>query len=107
MARAAERGSWYPAVVTCGIAAVLAVWALYAFSAAGVISRLPLARTALLVITAVLLARAAAFFVRTSWRPDLSLGFMAWSSGIVLVLGLLFAIGTWQAWPSLTHWTKP
>jgi len=106
MARAAERGSWYPALVTCGIAAVLAVWAAYSFSAAGVIGRMPLARTALVLISAVLIARTALFFVRTSWRPDLSLGFMAWSSAITLVLGLLFAIGTWHAWPTLTNWAK-
>lgn len=106
MARAAERGSWYPPLVTCAIAAVLAVWAQYAFSAAGIISRFPLARTALVLISAVLLTRAAAYFVRTTWRPDLSPSFMAWSSAIALALGLLFTIGTWQAWPSLTNWTK-
>ena len=106
MARAVERGSWCPSLVTCAIAAVLAVWAAYSFSAAGVLARLPLTRTALVLISAVLIGRAGLFLVRTSWRPDLSLTFMAWSSGIVLVLGLLFTIGTWQAWPTLTSWAK-
>jgi hypothetical protein len=106
MGRAAERGSWYPPLVACAIAAVLAVWSAYAFSAAGLMVRLPLARTALVLISAVLIARAALFFVRTSWRPDLSLGFMAWSSAIVLALGLVFAIGAWQAWSALTDWAK-
>ena len=42
MARAAERGSWMPALVTLGIAGLLSVWAAYAFAAAGMIRRLPL-----------------------------------------------------------------
>ena len=103
MARMATQGSWVPAAITMAIAAVLAVWSAYAFSAAGLLARLPLARTALVLISAVLLLRAAAFFVRSSWRPDLSFGFMLWSSLIVLALGLCFTIGTWQAWPELSE----
>ena len=57
MARAAERGSAQPAIITLGIAAVLAVWSAYGFSGAGVIRRLPLLRTALVAISAVYLAR--------------------------------------------------
>ena len=102
MARMAMQGSWVPAVITMAIAAVLAVWAAYAFSGAGLLTRLPLVRTALVLISAVLLLRAAAFFVRSSWRPDLSFGFMLWSSLIVFALGLCFTIGTWQAWPELS-----
>ncbi len=81
-----------------GIAIILAVWAAYAFSAAGVLARLPLTRAALVLIVGVLMLRALLFFVRESWRPDLSFEFMLWSSLIVLGLGLCFAIGTWQAW---------
>lgn len=102
MARAAERGAWTPHLFAIGIAAVLAVWALYALSAAGVIGRLPLTRIALILISAVLLLRALAYFVRDQWRPDLSQGFMLWSSLIVLVMGLCFAIGTWKAYPTLS-----
>jgi putative oxidoreductase len=57
MARMAARGSPFPAVITAGSAAVLAVWALYAFSGAGLIRRLPLLRVALVLIAAVYLAR--------------------------------------------------
>ena len=103
MARAAERGSWYPPLVTVVIAGVLAGWSAYAFSAAGTLPRLPFIRTALILISAVLIMRAAAFFVRTSWRPDLSFGFMAWSSLIVLGLGVCFSVGTWNAWPVLSE----
>ena len=103
MARMAERGALTPSLFTVGIAAVLMIWAAYAFSAAGLIRQLPLARTALVLISLVLMVRALAYFVRDSWRPDLSHSFMLWSSLIVLVLGLCFAIGTWRAWPALSQ----
>ncbi|CAA9321878.1 MAG: hypothetical protein AVDCRST_MAG89-1678, partial [uncultured Gemmatimonadetes bacterium] len=57
MARLAARGSIYPTIVTAGIAVILGVWALYAFSGAGIIRRLPLLRLALALIAAVFLAR--------------------------------------------------
>lgn len=98
IARAVERGASLPHIMALGIAIILAVWAAYAFSAAGVLARLPLTRAALVLIVGVLMLRALLFFVRESWRPDLSFEFMLWSSLIVLGLGLCFAIGTWQAW---------
>ena len=101
MARAAERGEWTPVVVTLGIATVLAIWAAYAFSGAGAIVRLPLLRTGLCLITAIYLGRAAAFVPLQMVRPDLSDAFALWSSLIVLVFGLTYAIGTWRAWPHL------
>ena len=57
MARAAARGSVLPTSITAGIAAILAVWALYAFSGSGLIPRLPLLFPALAVIATVYLAR--------------------------------------------------
>ena len=44
MAQMASAGSWYPAIVTSFIAAMLFTWSLYALSGAGVIPRLPLLR---------------------------------------------------------------
>src|SRR5687768_9713323 len=67
LAQAAERGSPMPAVVTMGIATVLAVWAAYAFSGAGLIPRLPLLRLGLVTISAIYLARA------LLWLPALAL----------------------------------
>ena len=99
---AAQRGSWTPAIVTSAIVCVLAVWALYAFSGAGLLRPLPRTRLALVAISAVLFARASLYFVHPRWRPDLSHEFMAWSSGIVLVMAVCFAAGTIQAWPSLS-----
>jgi len=99
MAQAAERGSAMPALVTAAIAAVLALWAAYAFSGAGLIGRLPLLRVGLIAITAIYLLRGLVlFYPPLLRRSDLSANFLLWSSVIVLAIGLLYAIGTWQAW---------
>ncbi len=102
MARAAERGSAQPAIITLGIAAVLLVWSAYAFAGAGVIRRLPLLRTALVAISAAYLARALVPMPMLLFRPELIDPFVLWSSAIVLVYGLAYAVGTWAAWPRLT-----
>ncbi len=97
--RAAERGSLVPAIMAAMIAAILAGWAAYAFSAAGVILRLPLIRTALVAIAAVLLLRAMMAFVPSAWPPENStFAFIFWTSLICFVMGCCFAIGTWRAW---------
>ena len=103
MARADERGSWTPALMTLGIAAVLTVWAAYAFAGAGLIRKLPLIRTALVAISAIYLVRGLFILDPALFRrPDLTSSFMFWSSLIVLVYGLAYAVGTWQAWPYLS-----
>lgn len=103
VAQAAERGEAMPALMTLGIAAVLAVWAAYAFSGAGRIVRLPLLRAGLVVVSAIYLARGLMGLLPPSaWgRPDLSATFIFWSSAIVFLYGLAYAIGTWRAWPIL------
>ena len=102
MARAAERGSPTPAVITAGIAMVLAVWAAYAFSAAGLIPRLPLIRTALLLITGVYLLRGLAILPMVALQPTHVTAFWIWSSLIVLAYGAVHAVGLWLAWPGLS-----
>jgi hypothetical protein len=101
MVRLAQRGSPRAAVITACIAAVLALWAAYGFSGAGVIPRLPLLRVGLVVIAAIYLARGLAFPVMWVWRSDLSPAFLAWSSAIVLGMGVAYAVGTWAAWGRL------
>lgn len=103
MARMVERGAMMPLIVTVIIAAILATWATYAFAAAGIIGRLPFMRLALVAIAAVLIVRGLMMFVPGLWRPDLSLEFKIWSSLATLVLGALFAIGTVQAWTTLSN----
>ena len=66
MAAGAAAGHWYPPIVTLLIAGMLAVWAAYALSGAGVLQPLPLLAFVLPAITAVYLLRglvAVALFV--------------------------------------------
>ena len=102
IARGVERGDAFPVIVTLVIALILAGWATYAASGAGLIARLPLLRPVLIAITAVYLARGLVLF----WpgllrRPDLSSAFITWSSIIVLAIGAVHAIGLWRAWTML------
>ncbi len=99
MARMAEGGSPVPSLVTVGIAGVLAVWAAYAFAGAGMIPRLPLMRTALVAISAVYLLRGL-LIVPVLMKPGAP-AFDIWSSLIVLVYGMAYAVGTWRAWDQL------
>ena len=101
MARAAERGEIYPALVTFAIAVLLAIAAAYAFAGAGVFRKLPLMRTALIVISGVYLLRGLAL-VPIAFTPAAQTSFNIWSSLIVLGYGIFYAIGTWKAWPSLS-----
>ncbi len=101
MATMAEQGSITPALLTLGIAAVLAIWAAYAFSGAGLLPRLPLLRTGLVVISAIYLLRGLALLPALVINRGEVIPFVLWSSLIVLVYGLAYAIGTWVAWPRL------
>ena len=104
MARLAEQGHWYPAVVTTGIATILLTWAAYAFSGAGLLPRMPLLRTGLVVISTIYLLRGLVLIPAMVTNPAGPAGLTAFtwcSSLIVLVYGLAYAIGTWRAWPDL------
>lgn len=101
MVHAAEAGRRFPAVITAGIVLVLAAWAAYALSGAGVISPLPLMLPALCAITLI-------YLVRGLLGPFLLLGtagrsvrFIVTSSVICLVYGLVHLVGLVQVWGSL------
>ena len=102
MATAAERGAWQPALITIGIAAVLAVWAAFAFSGAGWMRRLPLLRTGLVGISSIYLLRGLVLFHAMIFVPKAVTPFLIWSSLIVLVYGSTYALGTFKAWPTLS-----
>ena len=101
MAQADEAGHWMPAIMTTGIAILLAVWAAYAFSGAGMIRRLPLIRTALVIISAIYLLRGL-FIIPIMIEPALRTPFNIWSSLIVLGFGIVYLLGTRQAWSQLS-----
>ena len=101
MATMAEQGSMTPTLLTLGIAVILAIWAAYAFSGAGLLPRLPLLRTGLVTISAIYLLRGLALIPALIINRGNVMPFVLWSSLIVLVYGLAYATGTWQAWPNL------
>ncbi|MBI3898314.1 MAG: hypothetical protein HY308_08455 [Gammaproteobacteria bacterium] len=94
----AEEGSAIPNIVTFAIALLLFVWALYAFSGAGLIRRLPLLRTALVGIAFIYLLRGLAIIPAWFATADDADPFLLWSSLICLVYGLCYAIGAKQVW---------
>lgn len=110
MARMAERGSPAPTLVTLGIAAVLAMWMLYALSGAGVIRRLPLLRLGLVLIAAVYLGRGILGIPLVLLGDDpyaaqlqAKMTFMVVTSAVCIVLGLCYAAGAAQPWKQNPH----
>ena len=101
MARAVEAGKARPTLITLAIAALLFLWAAYAFSGAGTITRLPFSRAALAGICFVYLARAFCFPLLKPVFPENSGTFWLVSSSICLVMGLLYAFGMISLWATL------
>jgi hypothetical protein len=105
MARLAARGSFYPTIVTAAIAAVLAVWTLYALSGAGAIRPLPFLRPGLVLIAAVFLARGVlgipmVLFTNGPYANELKerMTFMAVTSAVCIAVGLCYAAGAARVW---------
>lgn len=92
----AEQGHWYPVLVTCLIALMLAVWSLYALSGAGLIRRLPWLRSGLSGIAAIYLLRGVTFPVIMPAFPDNSMTFWMVTSFTSLVIGGFYAVGTYR-----------
>ncbi|MEP3225374.1 MAG: hypothetical protein ABJO01_05320 [Parasphingorhabdus sp.] len=102
MAQMAEKGSAYPVIITLAIAAILAIWAWFAFAGAGLLWRPPLLRTGLFAISAVYLLRGLVLVPMFFVTPDKINAFAIWSSLIVLIYGFFYSFGTWKSWASLS-----
>ena len=102
LAAMAEKSMWYPVVLTLGITVVLFVWALYAFSGAGIIRRFPFLKIGLVVISAIYLIRGIAIIPAYLVKPEIVDEFLVWSSLICLVDGLAYAVGARQVWTKLS-----
>ena len=101
MASAAAAGRFYPAVVTFGIAVVLAVWSAYALSGAGVIGPLPLLRLVLILITGVYLVRGLTIVPLLMFSRSKSTPFLLWSSLVCILYGAVHLLGLTQVWSRL------
>jgi hypothetical protein len=101
MALLSEQGSIQPTLITSVIVLVLSIWSMYAFSAAGVIFKLPLIRLALVLIALIYLARGIVGFFLINAPMGRSPEFWVWSSAICLFFGIVHLIGLKQQWASL------
>jgi len=101
MATMAEQGLAYPTIITLIIFSVLSLWSAYAFSAAGLIIRLPFIRLALSLITLIYLLRGLAGFTLMDNPMGRSAEFWLWSSIICLIFGIFHAIGLKKQWAKL------
>lgn len=98
MALMAERGDAYPTIVTSLLCVILFGWSAYALSGAKKLPKLPLLKTGLSAISAVLIFRGisglfALFFVNNAYMQSHKT-FMLVSSLICLLFGALFLYGT-------------
>lgn len=99
IAQQVEAGQWMPALITLLISSLLLIWALYAFSGAGLIRKLPMLRTALVLISSVYLVRGIAGFFLPLWVDEPmvqqnSLTFWWVSSSVCCIFGGFYAVGT-------------
>jgi hypothetical protein len=92
MARAAEKGSSIPALVTFGIALVFFVWGLYALAGAQVIPELPWTRAILIVIAAIYVLRGVGVVLIPVFGIKLN-SFLIVTSLVSLAVGLIHAAG--------------
>ena len=98
MARLADAGHWYPSVITLFISLVLVIWSLYALSGAKLLPKLLFLKFILVSISVVFLSRGVGFMFLKPMFPNNSEIFWFVSSSICFIIGMLYAIGTWQIW---------
>ncbi len=106
MAVMAENGSIKPTLITSGIAVVLALWAIYAWSGAGVFPKMPFLKAGLVRITGVYLVRGVVGLIvpHVSNHPAVeanSKSFWFWSSIICLVFGITHLMGIISVWSTV------
>jgi hypothetical protein len=109
IARLAEQGSPVPALLTLCIAAIFAVFSLYAFSGSGVLRRLPLVRLVLLMIGTIFALRGIAVIPQLiqmahQGRPLLHRAVVF--SAVSLCIGVIYLLGTALQWNALAPGRK-
>ncbi len=107
MVQMSQKGMLFPSVITFFIAAALAIWGLYAFSAAGVIRTLPFLKTITTIIALIYTLRGLLIFPALILNEGLKgwngmdNTFWIWSSLISLTIGLFYFIGLTSVWSKI------
>lgn len=101
MASMAARGDIYPTIITLFIALILLIWSLYAFAGAGLIHKLPFMKFCLCSISAIFFARGFGALIMMPFLKPLQTPFLFWSSLIVLLYFIAYALGTYFNWKNL------
>ncbi len=106
MAQLAEAKSIKPILVTIGIALMLLFCAVYAWSGAGIIAKVPFLKYILMLITAVYMIRGLVGIIAPyiSTHPAISANsksFWFWSSLVCLVVGVVHFYGVAVHWSTL------
>lgn len=108
MADADASGSWIPDILTLAVACAFLVSALYAFSGAGLIRRLPLLKVVLIVIAIVYILRGLGVlgdlmnYFQLGHYPFRNIVF----STVALLTGIVYATGIIKGFPYLSVQTK-
>ncbi|MGE6461570.1 hypothetical protein ACQKC7_07305 [Pseudoalteromonas tetraodonis] len=102
MAKMAEAGDSHPTIVTSVLVLILSIWSVYGLSGARLITKLPLLRTALVLISLIYVSRGVLFVALMPMFPENSITFWLVSSAICLGIGMLYSIGTYQSWSKLS-----
>ncbi|WCN13254.1 hypothetical protein GV054_09680 [Marinomonas mediterranea] len=106
LAQMAESGSVYPAFLGSVLVLIFFGWAIYALSGAGIIMRLPLLKTGLVLIASLCTVRGLyGFFVpvliKTEYVVGLGIEFWVLSSLVWLAIGLSYLHGLRTNWSYL------
>lgn len=102
MATLEENGFMLPDILTFFIALIFFIWGLYAYSGAGLIRRLPLLKTALVLISSIYTIRGL-LLVTFILSPEHLTVFMLMTSIVSFIAGLIHFIGTKQVWVALIN----
>lgn len=97
LATMAEEGSWWPAILTAMIAAVLAGWGVYFLSLGEVIPELPWLATLSIVITVIYAIRGVYPFLLSPWVAFFRTRFMIVTSLICVGYAVVHALALQQA----------
>jgi hypothetical protein len=95
LSQMAEQGSTLTTIATITLAIIFAIWAIYAFSGAGLLPQQPLLRPLLIAIAVIYILRG--LFLLTEIKMVLEQGYalrFVLFSSLSLVTGLLYLVGT-------------